>query len=897
MDDRDLRTLFSSNDRSISASEAFTNRQAQWQTVTECLAEHLSRVSAPGFDAEDLESPRRNVLVFHGVGGIGKSTLSRKIEAVLARGDDRPPQWAPPAYLHRHRVIPVRIDLARSANTDFERVILSVRLALTVMGRPMPAFDLALRRYWEHNHPGEPIEEHLRRGGLLGRFSAAAALPQHMQSVLSDVAQALLLPGTVGSAMGHGTGALVRALRERRQAVRALAGCTRLADLLEAEPGPDALSFYPHLLAWDLAQLPTAKRTLPVVLLDTFEDIGDRTHRDVERLLQRLVWLMPNAFFIVTGRNRLQWGDEALAGQLDWAGPGAWPGLQPPVASQARTSINVTEPASRQILIGDFSPEDCEDYLARRLVKDRQPLIDMPIRRVIAERSHGLPLYLDLAVMRYLELRRGGAQPQLADFDHDFPALITRTLSDLTLDERHVLRSVSLFNAFSVPLAAKASGLEYDAPVLRLVERPFVRETVNERWPFHLHDVIRAAIRNASDTGDDRWSQRDWQRAAQRAFTALADEWRHGPRRDRALLLGCLRQGLWLAREFQLELDWLIDAAFQYVADSIWEPLVLPDADDALGVGAGTPAAALVDTLSAVARRQHEHRERTVSRLSAVLTSGLLPDELADLALYYRSKAQRDLGLTDASRDGMRHVVAGQGRLAPAARRGLAHLSRLAGDFPAALEAAGELGWEGRHHRVMGDVWWVQGDIDRAVAAYRAGRDEAEQHGVVGETAVAQAHLAFAAALADPARADDELDLAERMLESLSLRSNEITARIAGLVRDAGRGADVLDRGAVLRAEIDVSGIAYAAAKLQLALCFHHAVLGDDAGLQLAIDQLRGLTRRGGYAYYVDIAYFMGDLPLPVAAPGPRWVDGQRRTRQRWRGLVTARRRLLGLPA
>jgi hypothetical protein len=41
-----------------------------------------------------------------------------------------------------------------------------------------------------HNHPGEAIEDYLRRGGLLSRFSAAAALPQQIQSALSDVAQA-----------------------------------------------------------------------------------------------------------------------------------------------------------------------------------------------------------------------------------------------------------------------------------------------------------------------------------------------------------------------------------------------------------------------------------------------------------------------------------------------------------------------------------------------------------------------------------------------------------------------------------------------------------------------------------------------------------------------------------
>ncbi|UCA54023.1 ATP/GTP-binding protein [Streptomyces sp. WA6-1-16] len=884
---RDLRTLFSSNDRSIAASEAFTNRQAQWQAVTVGLAEHIRHVTRADFDVEDLEAPRRNILVFHGVGGIGKSTLSRKIEASLASSGHRPVQWESPTHPEM-RTLPVRIDLARAAGMDFERVILTIRLAVAALGQPMPAFDLALRRYWEHNHPGDPIEDYLRRGGLLSRFSAAAALPQQIQSALSDVAQALLLPGTVGGALGHGAGALIKALRERRQSVRALAGCSRLADLLEAEPDLEALSFYPHLLAWDLARLTAGKSALPVILLDTFEDTGDRTHRDFERLLQRIVWLMPNVFFVVTGRNRLQWAETCLEGQLDWTGPNTWPGL---VSDAAHSGSGVS---GRQTLIGDFSPEDCEDYLARRLSRDGQPLIDEPVRRVIAERSHGLPLHLDLSVMRYLELRRGGRQPQVTDFDHDFPALIARTLSDLTAEERDVLRSVSLLDAFSVPLATEVAGMSHDAPALRLTERPFIRESSFGVWPFHVHDLIRAAVRNADDGSDDRWSDQDWQRAAQRAFPALESQWRQDLRRDRAVLVGCLQQGLVLARDFRLDLGWLTDAAFQYVGDSIWEPLALPAADARSSDGLQTAADALVETLSAIARRQHEHRERTVVRLSAVLASRLLPDDLVELATYYLAKAQRDLGLTDDSRRGMQRVAAADGRLASAARRGLAHLSRLSGDFPTAVEAAGRLGWEGRHHRVLGDVWWVQGDMERATAAYLAARSEAEEHGAVGETAMVQAHLAFAVSFADPLRADDELELVDRLLSRLSLRSSEMTVRIAELVRDAGFSADVPDRAAALLAEIGVSGISYAAAKLQLALCFHHAVLDAQDVLVDTITRLRELTQSGDYAYYVEIAYFMAGLPLPEHTAQARWINGERQTRERWRHLVQTRRSRLG---
>ncbi|MGK5548675.1 ATP/GTP-binding protein, partial [Streptomyces sp. URMC 127] len=427
----DLRALFSSNDP-VDSSEAFTNRHRQWDFVATAIEEHLRHIAAPGFDVEDLEAPRDNVLAFHGVGGVGKSTLLRKLEASLSAAEHRPAQWGAPAWAGE-KILPVRIDLARSASTgaDFERVVLMIRLALAAaVGRPLPSFDLALRRYWEAQHPGEPLEEYIKRTGLAGKFGQM--LPKQIQGAVSEAIGALQLPGLVGAAAGQLTTALVGALRERRARARALAGCARTAALLEAEPDLEALSFYPHLLAWEISRLPAKKAVVPVILLDTFEDTSDR-HRDAERLLQRLVWLMPNCFFVIGGRNRLPWADPALQGQLDYTGPTAWPGLAPQPGQMVPA---LAAGGARQHLIGDFSDQDCDTYLAQRLTHDDRPLIGPEIRAVITQRSHGLPLHLDLAVARFLEIRRTGRTPTPADFDHTFPALIARTLSDLTADER-----------------------------------------------------------------------------------------------------------------------------------------------------------------------------------------------------------------------------------------------------------------------------------------------------------------------------------------------------------------------------------------------------------------------------------------------------------------------------
>ncbi|MDV9169016.1 ATP/GTP-binding protein [Streptomyces sp. W16] len=883
---RDLRALFGSNDHRVGAAEAFTNREDQWRIFVNALEGHLRHVSAAGFDAADLEAPRRNLLVFHGVGGIGKSTLSRRLEAALANAEHRPAQWGEPVW-HGPRIVPLRLDLARSANTDFERVVVTIRLAVAAaVGRPMPAFDIALRRYWDHRHPGEPLEEHLRRDGLLTRFGQA--LPQQMQAALGEVAQGLALPGMLGSAVGQLTGALVRALREHRRSVSALAGCARLADLLEADTDLEALSYYPHLLAWELARLPARKQIAPVVLLDTFEDIGDRTHRDMERLLQHVVWLMPNVFFVVTGRSRLQWADPALHGQLDWTGPVAWPGLAERGLPTPRATPD--DPGSRrQILIGNFSDEDRQNYLTHRLTTDGRPLIDPTLRRVIAERSHGLPLYLDLAAMRFLEIRRNGLTPQPADFDGDFPALIARTLTDLTPDERHVLRSVSLLDAFDIPLATATAGISRDAPVLRLLERPFIRHTTTSLWPYHLHALIRSTLRTAEDTTDDRWSPRDWRNAAERAHSAIGRQWAEHTGPGRRLLIACLRQGLALASEFHLDLGWLTEAAWQYVSDSVWEPVTPAPRDTGDEARLQTPADALVELLTALGRRQHEHRRSTATRLAAVVDAGLLPEELGQMALYYLAKAHRDLGHSVASRTGMQQVADGGGRLAPAARRGLAHLARLAGDFPTALTVAQNLGWAGRQNRVLGDIHWPQGDVTRAAEDYEQARNDAEQRGIAGERATAQAHRALALAFADPTTADSEITLAHHLLTDLTLHATTLTVHIAGLIRDAGHSTHTGERAQALRAEIETAGLTSLLPLLELAICFHHAVRADGELLAAAIQRLRRLTHDGDHAYLADIACFMGNRPITPDASPVRWLESEETIRRRWRTLVTER--------
>ena len=593
---------------------------------------------------------------------------------------------------------------------------------------------------------------------------------------------------------------------------------------------------------------------------------------------------MPNVLFIIGGRARLQWADPALHGELDWTGPTAWPGLDSGSHSAVpgpRTNV----PAARQHLVGDLAPEDCELHLARRLVQDGQPLIAADVRAAITARSHGLPLHLDLAVSRFLEIRRSGRTPVAADFDCTFPALLARVMSDLSPEERHVLRSVALLDAFDLDLATNAAGLTQQAPARRLTERPLVTQDPYALWPFHLHRAIRTAVHDDNHS-EDHWTEADWQQAAARALAALGDQWTKsttGP--SRMLLVACLRQGLRLARDHHLtDMGWLTEAAFTYTDDSVWEPLALPATAEP---EPDTPADALAELLTAIARRQHEHRARTAERLTNILDTGLLPAELTELALYYRAKAYKDLSDNQSARAGMQQVADGGGRLAPKARRGLANLSRLSGDFPTAFAAVPSLGWKGRHHRVLGDIHWSHANTDQAIAAFEAGRAEAEQRGAAGERAMTQVRLALAVSFADPDRAEDELAYAHQLLEGLDQRSNRLLANVVGLIKDAGADG-VTGRAENLRNEVESAGLPFLLRFIELACAFHHAIRDEEQHVAATIDRLHVLTASGDFAYFTDIAHYMAGLPLPTAST-TQWIDGEEPVRTAWRALVAAR--------
>jgi hypothetical protein len=383
-----LRTAFNlGQDSAVSAQQVFTNRVTEveaFQNSRKALEDNLS--SAELSPVTDRKAARKNVLVYYGIGGIGKTTLSRQIEQRFIKS---------PKSRKNAKRIAIRCDFAETASLDPESYILRLRAGFGHLANSWPAFDVAFGAYWGRAHPGERLDEFINRDSILSSVARTVGLSEQITSTVDDVLSSAL-PG-VARAAHVLTSFLYRQAKNAIVNHQILKNCELLTALIEAEANTETLSYFPYLLAWDLNRLPPP-HVRAIVLLDTFEEVTSRNTREVERWLQRSIYLMPNVLFVITTRNRLDWADLDRADELDYVGPQRWPHLHSGYVSG--------EP--RQHLVGYLTTADAESYLTTTLTRDGCAVIESEIRERIIAASGGLPLYLDLAVTMYCDILAPG---------------------------------------------------------------------------------------------------------------------------------------------------------------------------------------------------------------------------------------------------------------------------------------------------------------------------------------------------------------------------------------------------------------------------------------------------------------------------------------------------------
>lgn len=527
----DLSRIFEPGYRAV---DLFTDRVTECESLTKALLHHVGRLIDGNATLASTE--RHNVLAYCGVGGVGKTELSYRLERWLNGDLPDDTEWGAPPRFDQH-MHTIRVDFHGSTVVDTADIVLRLRAAVAGIRRRFPAFDVGLTAWWAHARPGQPLPELHTSSGL----DVRGQITDTVKDAINDAGAWL----GVGPISVRFAARLLDAVRTRQLTNAALDACPQLALVTEAagrDASPAVAAALAGLLSWDLERLTSSEQAVIVAFTDAVEYVqcGNRLQ---EKLLHDIVRNTPSILWVMTSRNSLDWADEAAIRRFD-SGQVRWPGLRLGA---------VNDP--RQHCVGDLADVDVERFL--RMASGHAGIPDLPPEVVgrIRSAAHGLPLYLDLA----MAVARSAPKPlNPALFGQPLPELAVRVFTDLPDAERDLARTASLLLRFNAELLAEASGSRHgDAE--RFCRRSLVSQDDHPIFPHRLHDAVRAAIAAEDMSHPGGWSRMDRMDHAESLLAALH---RHNGRLagQVAEQLDVLEMVAWVAAQHELRPAWLLDA-------------------------------------------------------------------------------------------------------------------------------------------------------------------------------------------------------------------------------------------------------------------------------------------------------------------------------------------------
>lgn len=479
------------------AAALFTDRVEQSVALRQSMDAIEDRLRTPEFDTESL----KNVLVFYGIGGVGKTQLSERLECWLKGDLPDTDDWG--CAPRSSSVCTARWNLSGfTGEVDVPGFLIALRAGITTRRRKWPAFDLALAAYLAASRPGQRI----------------ASTPANDQTadvleVLKGIASDLGAADLITSMTAVGVSKLVALVRKKYSQHRLLARFDLLETVLEAcgriavgENAPDVAADILWLLTEEVEAAEPEDRPLTAVFIDHFERIQGGSQTKGERVINLLIGSLPWALFVVSGRNRVEWDIDRDG--LEYSGPELWPLLSPGTAEDPR-----------QHLLGNLSERDTRELLERRRDLGGWVVSDELIDQLVV-RTNGWPLHID-AVCKVADNRSLNVARELIadDLDLGLPDLVNRLFEDLEADEARVFNAACLLPYFDERLVAAVAGTDGGA-VIRCIKRTVIDDNPNSAYPYRVHEEIRKLVRRADPARLRRagWSSHDWKLAANRCL-------------------------------------------------------------------------------------------------------------------------------------------------------------------------------------------------------------------------------------------------------------------------------------------------------------------------------------------------------------------------------------------
>ena len=644
------------------------------------------------------DEPR--VLAFHGIGGIGKSRLIRRL-----RGDGDDPRRIPDG------VVDAKIDFQEAENRLPGKALERARAQLHSQGVHFPTFDIAFAVWWKLANPNLDLKQ------AMPAFLDGAEVAGEIVSITEEI------PGLGLIAK------IPRALAKAGKVANdwwAKRGQAELAQIVALTDHSEIAGLLPRFFGGDLsAWIGERDERGAVLLFDTHEALFTERGSVVSGEAQD-TWLrqwaaaMPGALVVVSGRNPVEWADED-----DWAG-----------------QID-------QRNVAELGSKESERFLEEADVEEAD------LRTALVEKSHGVPQYLELAADTYHLIRQQEDRlPVPEDFDANLDKLLKRFLSYVPGQEHDALFILSVPETFDYDLYRDlmkefGSGMATRGSLKRLTRFTFISQPEPNRHAIHL--LVRDALAAQHDP-DERLEVH--QCLFQRAEKHLEEV---EPRKVTQAQRQALRDGVTHGLESlkpEAAVEWLFRNAAPFHQAAEWNLLrdlceiVLLHAKSHLGfdhpstltsvnnLGSLLQSQGKLEEAEPLYRRGLESRERVLGEehpdtLTSVNNLGILLRAQGKLEeaepLYRRGLEGRERVLggehpsTLTSVNNLGGLLESQGKLAeaePLYRRGLEGRERVLGEeHPDTLTSVNNLG----------SLLESQGKLEEAEPLFRRGLEGCER--------------------------------------------------------------------------------------------------------------------------------------------------------------------------
>ena len=373
------------------------------------------------------------VLAYYGIGGIGKSTLLKKLQEEMRE------RIREPKYVY------FDFNIAQDVRTVLE--YLKTKLSKEY-GFTFPLYELGIYAYAQkigENMASPEIKGFIEKSPLLNfAVTAVGAIPIAgvVSHVLTAADKGLVYLRTVISKHDH-----------------------EIRDIENKTPA-ELYDYLPYLFAQDMANaLEDATEPL-VIILDTYErlvnemsSVGEPLNNDLWlRGNDGLIQNIPNVLWVIAGREKLKW---------------------------ERFDVEWSE-ALEQHILGNLSRSDADSFMKFAGIGDEN------LREGLYALTKGTPVYLDLCVDRYTSLVEQGKEPVISDFGKNVYTLIerfARYMDDSRKDIVYMLSCMKIWNDIMVTDLGSKIIPGFSLTTYEKV-KDFSFVTKSDKYNYNIHQTV-----------------------------------------------------------------------------------------------------------------------------------------------------------------------------------------------------------------------------------------------------------------------------------------------------------------------------------------------------------------------------------------------------------------------